>query len=1165
MQKTAQSNHVALSNFIRVNLLLYVIPLLCSCLFSVNVFAQDILQKKIKLNLSAASITEALAEVQKQGDIRFIYDNDIKKYAKIRLNENHASISLKVAIESILKGTNLIYTQTNSYVTIREKQITSQQRSQQKSNISGRVSEKGSLNPLSGVTLRIVETGKSTASDTEGRYRFRDIPAGRYTIEAAYIGLSTQKLQVAVTPEKETVYDIEMESGSSQSLDEVVVVGYGTQSKSHVTGAISQLKATDLKDQAVLNYDQAIIGKVAGVQVIQTTGQPGRGMNFRVRGTGTITSGSEPLIVLDGVPLDRQSQALEMVNTNDIESVEVLKDASAAAIYGSRGANGVVMITTKSGKSQSVKMSYSSITGMQQVSKKIDMMDAYQFAAFAKDGHDNAWTDYRAGNSTSTADADRGTVENGLFWNQTPQDLYPYLNGEQGLTNTDWQDAIFRNALLTNQGVSFTGGTEGIRYYVSGNYANQKGVIINSDYKRYSARLNLDANHNRLSVGINFSPSYSLENRVDADDASGVVANALQMAPVFPVYNEDGSYNYDGFGKWRVGRDYQHNAILNPVAQANLKKNQINNANLLAKAYLGYTILDGLKYKISLAGTVNNYSNDRYTPTVYPSRWQDYPNFSNTNASSGYTSNTAIYNWILEHNLTYDKTFGLHHFKVLGGYSAQKNSLRSSNVSAVNYSNDLNQTVNAGQISDKGANIQEWSLVSWLGRVQYDFESKYLASISFRADGSSRFGENNKYGYFPAASVGWVVSKEEFMKSVGTISNLKLRASYGSTGNFQIGNYDHISSITEKNYILGTGNGSLQNGLALDGVANPDLGWEVSRSLDIGLEVGLFNQRLSLELDYYDRKTSNLLLNVPIPLTTGFTSARQNVGKVGNKGFEALLTTKNNFGALQWDANFNISVNRNKVLALGPENAPIIDYAGVNHNYAITQVGSPIGSYYLMKTNGVYLNAQDVAENPSFGNSRPGDFKFVDVDGDGKMDLNKDRTIIGNYFPNFTAGLVNSFSYRGIDLSFTFQTVQGVEIVNLLKRYIDNMEGNVNGMTTALNRWRSEDDPGNGMVNRANRKAKGNNGRTSDWHVEDGSFVRLQNVTLGYSLPKSLTDRINIGSARIFVSGQNLITWTKYSGYNPEVSLSSSSLTPGVDYGTYPLARTFSAGLNINF
>lgn len=1154
--------------FMKLAILFSTIFLCTGLSLASNSNAQTMSQVKITLNLSDVTITEALKNIEAKSPFKFIYARTLSDHnQKITLIVKNESV--ETALRYISKQVPIAYKQLEQTIAV---SLGSNKVTKGASQVSGIVTDEKGQN-LPGAVVRVKGTDNAVVTDLNGRFSI-DIADADDVLVVTYIGYKPRE----IVPGNLRNLTISLEPDAT-GLNEVVVIGYGTQRKRDVTGAVSKLRFNDIKDQPVTGFDQAIAGKLAGVQLIQTGGEPGRAATFRVRGTGSITAGNSPLIVLDGIPLDGPNQilpkelfqgrslpspSLELVNVNDIASIEVLKDAAASAIYGSRGANGVVLITTKRGNSGKMKVSYSNITGIQQVSKKMDLLDAYQFAELAKEAHDNAWVDYRPGNSASTPDASRGTVDGGFYWHQTPADLYPYLQGQPGLTNTDWQDAIFRNALITNQTLNFTGGNDKMTYYISGNYTDQNGVVINSDYKRYSARINLDVKDNKLKFGLNFTPSFSKENRINNANQNGVISTALQMHPNWTVYNPDGSYNFEANGKWRVGKDYQHNTLLNPVALANLTENTLNNTNLLGRVYLGYQLLKGFDYEIAVGSTLNNFSSDYYRPSILPNLGQQfYLTPSNPTARSG---SGFIYNWLIEQTLNYTRDFGANHFKALGGFTAQKNGSKQNSVTATNFPNDLVHTINAGQVTTSEASIEEWSLLSTLGRLQYDYDGKYLASFAIRADGSSRFGKQNKWGYFPSVSAGWNLASEKFMKHLPAFSTLKLRGSYGLTGNFQIGNYESVASLSPDNYILGIGRGQNINGLTAENVANPDLGWERSTMLNLGLDAGLFNQALTLELDWYDRNTSDLLLNVPVPLTTGFGTSRQNVGEVNNRGFEAALSSAQKWGGFSWNATANISFNKNTVKALGPGNTAIIKTAGTNNTFFITQVGAPIGSYYFLKEEGVYLNQADLEANPHFRNAKPGDFKFADMDGDGVLDVNKDRTIVGDYFPDYTFGFNNTFSYKGFDLSASLYGVQGVKVVNLLRRYINSMEGNTNTVTDALDRWRSESDPGNGLVNRANRKAKGNNGRTSTWHVEDGSFIRLQTVSLGFTIPRKITSRMKIGDSRIFLTGQNLFTWTRYSGFNPEPNLfDSDALTPGVDYGTYPLARTFSAGINLNF
>lgn len=847
------------------------------------------------------------------------------------------------------------------------------------------------------------------------------------------------------------------------------------------------------------------------------------------------------------------------LNTNDIESVEVLKDASAAAIYGSRGSNGVVLVTTKKGTSDKLSVSYDGYVGVQNVSKKLDMMNAYEYAEFVKDAHDNAYLDKNPNGSANDPNSSR---KEGYM--KIPDMLVPYLEGKTGLTDTDWQDAIFRSAMTTGHNISLSGKSNSINYFVSGNYMKKEGIIIGSDFEKYGGRLNLSGQHKRLKFGVNFAPSYSVSNSVNASGADGIVQSALMMPPIFPVYNPDGSYNYQGNGYLRIGTDYQINEVLNPVAMARLQSNVTDRMSITGKAFAELELMKGLSYKLSLGGDYYGAHNDQYRQSALPLKGKNY--YDTPSNPKGYSSSSFFFNWLVENQLTYTTTIDKkHNISAVLVQSAQKETMKTDNVTATDYPNDYIHTINGGTVTEGKSDKTQWSIASYLARVQYNYEGRYMLSAAIRADGSSRFGKNNRWGYFPSASAAWRISDEQFFKNVKKLSfinDMKIRASYGVTGNFQIGDYDHLATMSIDNYILGNG---LAYGYKPDNIKRDDLSWEKNQMINAGIDLQMFDGYLGLSVDYYNTNTSNMLLYVPVPLLTGYSTSLQNLGKVNNRGWEIGLTSQHTFAnGLGYSFNVNYAKNTNEVKELGPGNAPIISSGSVGHAYYITEVGKPIGSYYLLKYDGVFKNQQELDSYPHLANAKVGDFRFVDVDGSGDIDLDKDRTVCGNYMPKFTYGFGGKLWYGGFDMDFNFQGVYGNKILNLNRRYIDNMEGNVNGTKVALDRWKSPENPGSGWVNRANRKQTGSNGRTSTWHLEGGSYLRLQNLALGYTLPRAFTQKFKVEKMRVYVSGQNLFTITDYSGYNPEVNARpSQNLTPGEDYGTYPLARTYMFGLNI--
>ena len=1108
--------------------------------------------QKVSMDFRQVKLAKVFDAITQQTGLTVAYSRPTvnpDKLVTVRADEEE----LAHVLDRLLAGMGVTYEISGKKVYLKAKAASeATHQSGKVKKISGViVDEKGE--PVIGASIAVKGTSLGTITNVDGEYTLMGVPE-KAEVVISFIGYKTRTFSAG----DKALANITLKE-DSELLEEVLVVGYGVQKKSDVSTSISSVKAEDIAKTSASDFRQALAGKMPGVQVTTPSGDPEGNVSIRVRGISTVNAGSDPLYIIDGVPVER---GFANLNNNDIESVEVLKDASSAAIYGSRGSNGVIIITTKQGQSEKVKIQYDGYYGIQNVSKKLDMLNAYQFAEFAKDGHDNAYLDANPG---ASPDDPNGMRPNS--WERIPTELFPYLNGDRGLTDTDWQDAIFRTAGTQSHNISVSGRGKTVGYFVSANYYDKEGVVINSDFKKYSMRMNLDGQYKKFKFGVNFSPSYSTSNRVDASGAGGVVQSALMMPPVWPVYNADGSYNYQGNGYWRIGNDYQHNAILNPVAMANLQSDVVDRMAIVGKVFAEIEFFKGLTYNISFGGDYYGSHNDTYRSSELPLLGQKY--YDTKSNPIAYSSSGFYFNWLIENKVNYNTTINEDHsLNLVLVQSAQKETYKGNNVTATDFPNDYIQTIGGGTVTKGNSDKTQWSIASYLARAQYSYKGKYMASAAIRADGSSRFGKNNRWGYFPSASAAWRISGEDFFqnaKALSFIDDLKIRASYGVTGNFQIGNYDHLSLMALDNYILGTNNGQLVYGYKPNTIKNEDLSWEKNAMVNAGIDVQMFKGLLGVTVDYYNTNTSNMLLNVPVPHLTGYSTALMNIGKVNNRGWEIALTSQKNFTKdFGYSFNANYSTNTNEVKALGPGDAPIISTGSVDHASYITKVGEPIGSYYLLVQDGIFSNEEELKKYPHFSNTKPGDFRFVDVDGDGVMDLDKDRTIVGNYMPDFTYGFGGKVWYKGIDLDFNFQGVYGNEILNLNRRYIDNMEGNVNGTTLALDRWKSADNPGNGQVNRANRKSKGYNGRTSTWHLEDGSYLRLQNVTLGYTLPQQLTRHFFVEKLRIYVSGQNLWTSTDYSGYNPEVNARpGNSLSPGEDYGTYPLARTFLFGLNI--
>lgn len=1110
--------------------------------------------KQVSVNLENSDLKTLFQVLQKQADCVFSYSDDIlKQGGKVSVNMKNVPVS-KV-LETVLGTRNLTYKQVSdkSILILPAKSVAAKEETKGsatgKKNVTGLVLDQAG-EPMIGATVMVQGTKTGASTDLDGKFSLANVKNGS-VVKITYVGYKPFTFKIGQAAD----YTCQLEE-ESQKLDDLVVIGYGVAKKRDVSTAISQIKSEDLANRPNADFRQSMAGKMPGVNVMQTSGNPeGDNLMVRVRGVGSITAGNEPLYIVDGVPMEN---GLNSLNPNDIESLEVLKDASAAAIYGSRGSNGVVLITTKKGKTEKARVSYDGYFACDNVSKKVDLMNAYENAIIIKEAHDGAYYALHPG----------GTDPNGKrpeSYSNWPVEIDPYLAGTPGLIDTDWQDAIFRTANAQSHNISVSGKTASTNYFVSGGYLSKEGIIINSDVKKYNFRINLDGKYDRFKFGVNMTPSVTVSNKVNADGPitdGGIVQSALAMHPMFPVYNEDGSFNYQGNGYLRVnGLDYQHNEVLNPVAVATLMKDKLTRFNFVGRAFAGFDFGKGFEFQTSLGGNYYSANERTYRPSELPLRGKAYYGLNSNPVAT--SSNKTLYNWLWENQLSYNRTFGEHSINGVLVQSVQKESLSYLWASATDFPNDYVQTLTGGTVNQGKDGTEEWALASYIGRVSYNYSGKYIVSAALRADGCSRFGKNNRWGYFPSASAAWRYTGEKFMENLGWtwFDDGKLRASYGKTGNFNIGNYQHLSTMSSDDYILG---GVLAPGYKPDGIDNPDLTWEKTDMVNFGADFSFLNGYLRATVEYYTADTNDMLLNVPVPRPTGYQNTLMNIGRVNNHGWELSLSSAHSYAnSLSYSVGANWARNVNVVKSLGANDTPIITYAGVNHAYYITQVGGSIGSYYLLVKDGIFKTEEELRAYPHFDNTQVGDFRFVDVDGDGVIDLEKDRTVVGNYMPDFTYGFNGQLGYKGFDLSVAFQGVYGNEILNLSRRYLDNMEGSANGTRIQLDRWVSEQNPGSGEVNRASRKQTGNNARTSTWHLDDGSYLRLQNLTLGYTIPSDLTRKLHIDKCRFYVTANNLYTWTKYAGYNPEVSNNANPLTPGLDYGSYPLARTIMFGVNL--
>ncbi|TKB99271.1 TonB-dependent receptor [Pedobacter cryophilus] len=1113
------------------------------------------------INLTGKNITleKALTEIGEQSGYFFFYKyNEIKQAKPVTLNLK--GVSLEKALQESFK--NQPFTYAIDHKTIVVTQALAKSAIVLPVNVKGKVVDEKGL-PLPGASIKVKNVNKVTQTDINGNFSFSDL-ANDAVLEISYTGFAPQ--EVAVNGRESLTITLKE---SSLNLETVVFVGYGTQQKKDVTGAVSSIGAKQIKDQSVVSLDNAMAAQMAGVQVTQASGAPGGGSTVRIRGAGSLSAGNEPLYVVDGFPVtndfNQRNNPLNTINPADIENIQVLKDASATAIYGSRGSNGVVIITTKSGKSGVSKMDFSVNTGIQQVEKTLDVLNATEFANYINEARNNAWINSGVGRLAT--DPNSARLNNVMY-------LLPAVLSDPSALGegTNWQDEIFRTAMTSNYQLNFSGGNDKTKFFVSGGYLSQEGVILKSDLKRYSFRLNVESQVNkRVKVGANLTPTYTFSNQTLAEgnwQGGGIIQSAITAAPYLSPYDANGNYTKI------TGQGIGTSEVDNPVKIANEYFHQQGNLRLLGTAFAEFNLAKDLNFKTLVGADVRNFGEDIFNPSVIN------PNSVNATKLSTATNNLVENrNWLSEFTLNYAKKVKKHSFEGLLGYTIQKENINVSAINATNFPNDEIKTINAaGLITSALSRKEEWSLLSYLARLNYSFNDKYLLTATFRTDGSSRFGADNRWGTFPSVSLGWRVSEEDFLKSVNWLSELRVRTSYGLTGNNFITNYGAIGLTGADNYVFGGAGGVLNNGIRLTNIPNSKLGWERNKQLDLGLELGLLKNRFAMSFDYYNKRTSDLLLNVPVPTLTGYTTALQNIGEIKNQGFEFTLTSRNMVKAFKWTTDLNFSTNNVEVLALGPDGSPILARqstfaAGSTH---ITEIGAAPGSYFGYKVIGVYQNAADVANSATFKNAagvptvKPGELKFADINGDGVLTA-ADRTNLGSPFPDFTYGMTNTFNYKNLDFAFTLQGVQGFEVLNAARRFYGNYAGSYNVLSSTANGWKSETDPGDGVSPQIDRNFNGYaatsviNNVTSQF-VEDGSFLRIRNITLGYNLPQPVLKTLKVANARLSFTVQNAYTFTKYEGYNPEVSVEGANpLVPGVDSGGYPLARTFMFGLNFGF
>ncbi|MFA5815326.1 MAG: TonB-dependent receptor [Bacteroidales bacterium] len=975
---------------------------------------------------------------------------------------------------------------------------------------------------LPGVTVyEKNNSSNGTSTNQLGEYRIT-VSSGQSVLVFSYVGLVPQEQPV----NNRTQIPVVLKSDVLE-IENVVVIGYGTVKKSDLTGSVSSVTMEGSEMVPRSSVEQMIQGKAAGVLISTTSAKPGGAISVKIRGNNSINAGNEPLYVIDGFPVTSNEwdlssgmtsggpvNPLATIDPNDIESLEVLKDASATAIYGARATNGVILITTRRGKTGKMKIDANYTQGIQKVRKKLDMLNAAQYA----------------------------TLVNEALVNEGLAPKYP--NPDSLGVGTDWQDALFRQAPTSDLNLSFSGGQNGATYYMSTNYYKQQGVILNTNLDRISMRLGLDMNLKPwLAAGTTLNLSNIVSNNTETA-GWGVVNTALMFNPILPVRDEDGAYTLMNDRTIFTG---------NPVALANEAESRSNTSRAISNSYLQATLFKNLVLR-STIGIDAGYNKEVYYYPSYILAGMD------AKGSAG-IGNLFNYSLLNENTLKYKVTLAKKHdLDFLAGFTVQKARNEVTRVAVEGFSEDILRYNNLGAAakiaSFPSSYAQEWSMLSYLGRINYSFANKFLVSLNGRIDGSSKFGSGNKYGFFPSVAAAYKISQEKFLANSKVVNLLKIRMSYGSTGNQEIACYQSLAVLGVTSYPIG-GNNVI--GYSPFQISNPDLKWETTNQFDVGIDAAFFKNRIQITADYYFKKTKDLLLYVNLPISSGYTTALQNIGSVQNQGVEFSLSTKNIVGAFTWTTDFNIAFNRNKLLNLANEDAIPISSRINQLDPGWLVVGMPIGLFYGLKTDGLWQEGDDIA-NSAQPHAKPGDIRYVDYNQDSVINMN-DRQLIGKTEPKFFGGITNVFSYRGFELVLFLQGTYGNDIWNgnLLSHQYPN--GLYNQFTTVLDRWTPENP--DAKVQRASAFMQ--DAFEMDRFVEDGSYLRLKTISLSYELTNLFMMR-GVQSCRIFFTGENLITLTNYSGYDPEVNyFGKNYLAAGYDWGAYPSVKSYHFGFKLSF
>ncbi len=1104
--------------------------------------------KRLTFESKNVSIESVFKQIESLSDFKFAYNStklDVERKVSLKV-ENQ---TIDAILDKILGSANFRYQIVDHYIIITDENNSSLNflsNNQSARKIIGRVTD-SSGSPLPGVSVVVKGTTNGTITDTQGGYSISNVPETA-TLQFSFVGMKGQEVKVGT----ESSIDIVLVE-ESIGIEEVVAVGYGVQKRTSVTGAISSVSGKDVSQVPVASLQSAIQGKVTGVTVVNN-GAPGTNPIVRIRGNGSISYAADPLYIVDGTA----ATDISNFSSNDIESIEILKDAASTAVYGSRAANGVILITTKRGKKDGkIHINVNSYMGVQSVTKTLDLLNTEQYLKYGSALNTNA-----------------GLAVPNRFSNMNDP-IYTGATQTYAQTNTNWQDQLFRNAKISDNNVSFSTGSEKSIFYASAGYFDQDGIMIGTGYKRGTFQFNSEHD---ISKRIKFGQTlmYSVGDRNNQKETQGRtnIMHAIRSVPYLPVMDPTKEGGYRGASSGSDGTD-----PFNPIELQNIFESTTGTSKLFGSLYLELKLTDYLKFKTTAGLDYTNILNKIHQP-IYNDGFN--ANTSATVSKETFENITKTFT----NQLTFDKTWGNHYLNVIAVQEQTAYSTAAMYITGKLPTNAVQELTGLSNLNANGS-VQKNLLLSYLGRINYEYKNKYLLSLSMRADGSSKFAPGNKWGNFPSASIGWRMTEEPFMKNIDIISELKLRAGYGELGNNAIGNYDwQAVMLANTDYVF---NNATSGGSFFNALANKNLKWESSKMTNIGIDYGMFDNKLSFTAEWFNKITDNLILAVPYPTSIGYRApAYANIGKMKNYGMEFQLGYRINSGELKSNLSANVSIVRNKVLNLFNETATID--AGFNQDYGAynmtrTVIGQPIQSFYGWKTDGIFQNAAEVSAAPDQAGAAAGDIRFKDLSGpngapDGIID-SYDRTFLGSYLPKFTYGLNYSGTYKKFDFSVFFQGVYGNKIYNGTKVLTEGMLRLFNAGTAVLNAWTPTNT--NTNIPRAISGDPNQNARTSDRFIESGSYLRLKALTVGYTIPMSTLTKGNVNNIRIYASGQNLFTITKYTGYDPEVGAyiplsgngtpgtpgsggsTSGLLNNGIDYGLMPTSRTILCGIQIKF